>query len=99
MLDEDDNDGSRQLIDERFDNLRVYGWHCSILESSRYSAQDSEAVFLRFTVVSVDQPADQGVKQDDKSCPEGGYEEEHLGSARLSSCCKVAEVSDQVEHG
>ncbi len=99
MLNEDDNNGSWQLINKRLDDLRVHGRYRRILESARYGSQDGEAILLCLSVMSVDQPADQGIKQNDKSCSKGGYEEEHLGSARLSSSCKVAKVSDQVKHG
>lgn len=46
--------------------------------TSRNSAQDLEQGFL--AVVSVDQPTNHCVKQDDKGSPQSGQEEEHFSS-------------------
>lgn len=59
-------------------------------------ACDLEFILLGWTVVPVDQIADQSVQQDDKSRPQGREKEEELGSAWRSLGTEVARRPDPI---
>ena len=62
MLDEQNNDRSRNLAREQFDYLFINDRDRSVLEASGNSTQDLESVVFRCAMMSVDQPADQCVE-------------------------------------
>ncbi len=98
MFNQDYNNRGRQLACEGLDDRLVHRWHCRVLETSRHNAQDCENVVLGLAMMSVDQPTDHGVKQDDKSGPKCGDEEECLSSIGHPSCCEIASTPYEVQH-
>lgn len=63
--------------------------------TSRNSAQDLKQGFL--AVVSVDQPTNHGIKQDDKDSPQSGQEEEHFSSVWHLTSSVIHRAPDDIE--
>lgn len=97
VLNQQHNDGRRNVACECLDDGNVDLWNRSMLESSGHLAQDGELGLQ--PMVSVDKPADHGVQKDDEGGAQGGDEEPHLLLSGLLLGHCSAGIADEVEQG
>ena len=100
MLDEYHDDRGWKLVDEGFNDRPVNSRNSRVLKASGHWAQDGEfrrVLTTDLAVISVDEPADQGIKKNDECGSECRDEEKHLGSLGHLSGCSVASTPDEVE--